>query len=45
MNALALTFNDVQFDVVDRNGQPWDMPILIRFKRFMIVTKMSSPTA
>lgn len=23
MNALALTFNDVQFDVVDRNGQPW----------------------
>ncbi len=23
MNALVLTFNDVQFDVVDRNGQPW----------------------
>lgn len=23
MNSLALSFNDVQFDVVDRNGSPW----------------------
>jgi prophage antirepressor-like protein len=23
MNALALTFQEIQFDVVDRNGQPW----------------------
>ncbi len=23
MTALALSFHDVQFDVIDRNNQPW----------------------